>query len=75
MLPSTRLQATPFPPSGRLTPASQLVRLSVGPRKNLPKLLGQNILPKPGLRVPGQPQVHLLRWGLVHSRGLPEPIR
>lgn len=61
------------PPAGRLTPASQLVLL-VGPRKDLPELLGQNILPKPGLGVPGGLRVRLGDGGGVGSGGLPEPV-
>lgn len=57
VLPSTQCEATHFPTSGRLTPVSRLVHLIAGPSENLPELLGQNILPKLGLRVPGRPRV------------------
>lgn len=56
-LPTTRSEAAHFPSSGRLTPVSRRVHLIVGPSKNLPELLGQNILPKLGLRVARRPCV------------------
>lgn len=70
--PPTRPEATPLPsPSGALTPVSRLVHPIVGAGKHLPELLGQNILPKPGLRVPGRLPVELADWGTVQ---LLEPV-
>lgn len=54
---------------------SRLVHLIVGPGKHLPELLGQDILPKLGLRVPRRPCVQLVSRGVVHSRGLLVPVR
>lgn len=54
---------------------SWVLSLVLGPSKNLPELLCQNILWKLGLRVPARLCISLADCVTVHSGGLLEPVR
>lgn len=68
---STVLPRPPRPlplPSGRLTPVLRPLARIVGPGKDVPELLGQDVLPELELRV------RLAGGGVVHPRALREPV-